>query len=223
MEERAAPFDRRRVEEVSFVIVDFETVTPKGYPPEPIELGAMRVSKGLHIDGSFARSWLIKPPEHAPLTAFDTQQTGIHWQDLRDQPAAQVSLAEFEALLQEDAYVLVAHNASYEAAIFQRYAQNCPRVTAMPCIDTLALGKRLAPGLANYKLDTLASHFSLPIPAARHRALPDVELTVKIFLRLLEMRAQASITTIADLSRVAGLKGSLLPQERPMQMGLFDA
>jgi len=224
-EKQPTPLDERQIEEISFIVVDFETVTPKGHPPEPIELGAMRVSKGLHIDSSFAMSWLIKPPEHAPLTAFDTQQTGIGWQDLRDRPAAQVSLAEFEVLLQEDEYVLVAHNASYEAAIFQRYAYVCPRVAAMLCIDTVALGKLLAPGLANYKLDTLADHFSLPIPLARHRALPDVELTGQIFLRLLATRAGAhsSITTIADLKRVAGLKGSFQQQKLPVQMGLFDA
>jgi DNA polymerase III epsilon subunit-like protein len=49
-EKQAMPLDKRRIEECSFIVVDFETTTPKGHPPEPIELGAMRITTGLHID-----------------------------------------------------------------------------------------------------------------------------------------------------------------------------
>ncbi|MEO6890605.1 MAG: 3'-5' exonuclease [Ktedonobacteraceae bacterium] len=222
-EHEAPPPEQRRIEETPFIVLDFETVTPKGHSPEPIELGIMRLARGLHLDAICTRNWLITPPDDAPLTEFDTRQTGIHWHDLQGMPVARTVLAEFEALVQGDEYVLVAHSASYEAAILQRFSDVCPRAAAMPCIDTAALGRRLVPHLPNYRLDTLAAHFSLPLPVQRHRALPDVALTVGVFLGLLETRTRTvlPIITIADLTRIAGLRRGAQPQKRPVQMGLF--
>ena len=42
----------------------------------------------------------------------------------------------------------------------------------------------MVPGLANYRLDTIADHFSIPI-ADRHRAGSDALATAEIFIRLL--------------------------------------
>jgi hypothetical protein len=69
---RTDSFDQQRLSEAAFVIVDFETITPARKPPEPIELAAMRVKPGLHIDQHFRANWLIKPPDDAPFTTFDT-------------------------------------------------------------------------------------------------------------------------------------------------------
>jgi len=221
-EEPTTPSDQQPIEATSFIIIDFETVTPKGFPPEPIELGARRLTAGLCIDPSFVVSAFINPPVHAPLTPFDIQQTGIQESDLRHKPSASFVLAACNARLPEGGHVLVAHNARYEAAILQRYEVFCPRLAAMPFLDTVALGKYLVKGLPNYQLNTLARHFALPIPSQRHRALPDVELTAKVLLRLLELRREAHLVTLADLLRVAGLKRHTPSQVQPVQLGLFE-
>lgn len=214
--------NQRRIEEVSYIIIDCETVTPKGFPPEPIELGAMRVAPGLSIDPLFVVSRLIHPPAQAPLSTFDTRQTGIQEADLLGQPTAQAVLAEFEASIPEGNHVLVAHHARYEAAIIERYGEFCPRIASMPFLDTFALGNALAKGLPNYQLDTVAHYFALPIPANRHRALPDVELTAKVLLRLLASRAEAHLLTLDDLLRVAGLKRRTKLHAQMVQLGLFE-
>lgn len=41
------------------------------------------------------------------------------------------------------------------------------------------------PGLASYSLDTLLTHTQIPIPAARHRAMPDAAATAALLPRLL--------------------------------------
>jgi DNA polymerase III subunit epsilon len=196
--------DEQSIKMRPFVILDFETVTPAGRPPEPLELAAMRLAPGLSIDQSFSVSWLIKPPIEAPLTAFDTRQTGIREQDIQHAPDALTVLREFDARLLPESPILVAHQAHYESSILRRFAACCPHAAALPCIDTVALAKHLFPHLPNYKLDTLAHHFSLPVPSQRHRALPDVRLTVQIFLRLLHVKLeQLPQATIGDLKRLA--------------------
>lgn len=175
------------VTDMTFVVVDFETVTPKGRPPEPLELAALRLEPGLVLDPTCCFSWLIRPPADAPLTEFDTRQTGIRAQDIVDAPDAATVLHRFDEHLGHELPVLVAHNARYEAAIFRRFAHHCPQAAALSFLDTVALSKHMVPGLPNYKLDTLAHHFGLAIPADRHRALPDVALTLQVLLRLLRL------------------------------------
>lgn len=209
------------VRDATFVVVDFETVTPKGRPPEPLELAAMRLVPGLMVDPAFQFSQLMHPPADAPLTAFDTQQTGIRAQDIADAPDAATALRHFDKCLGQEVPILVAHNARYEAAIFQRFSAFCPRAAALSFLDTVTFGKHLIPGLPNYKLDTLAQHFQLAIPIHRHRALPDVELTIQVLQRLLHMLLeQAPQATIVDALRMAGLK-SPPAREEPIQISLW--
>ncbi len=209
------------VRETAFVVVDFETVTPKGRPPEPLELAAMRLLPGLVVDPHFQFSELIRPPTDAPLTAFDTRQTGIREQDIADAPGAATILHRFDMCLGQERPLLVAQNARYEAAIFQRFAACCPQVATLSFLDTMALGKHLVPGLINYTLDTLARHFQLAIPANRHRALPDVELTIQILQHLLQgYLEKAPQATIVDLLRIGGIKPPPAPEE-PVQISLW--
>lgn len=213
--------ERQLVTETPFLVLDFETVTPAGRPPEPLELAALRLAPGLTIDPAVRRSWLIHPPADAPLTAFDTRQTGIRVQDIEHAPDVLTVLRAFDGLLQADTPVLVAHHAHYEAAIVRRFATACPHAAALPFLDTVVLGKYLVPGLKNYQLDTLAQHFGLPLPAQRHRALPDVELTAQVFLNLLRLCLERSPRmTIRQLLRMAGITRERW-QDTPAQMQLW--
>jgi DNA polymerase III epsilon subunit-like protein len=54
-----------------------------------------------------------------------------------------------------------------------------------PHLCTVRLSRRVLPDLLNHRLDTIASHFSIPI-VSRHRAGSDALATAEIFLLLLE-------------------------------------
>lgn len=221
---RHPDLDHQRIAAASFIIVDFETVTPAKRPPEPIELAAMRIAPGFHLDQQFHANWLISPPAGAPLTAFDTRQTGIREEDLCNKPSATTILQEFEALVCNEQAVLpatlVAHNASYEANIIGRFADACPSLAALRFVDTIALAKQVLPNLYSYRLDTLAQYFSLPIPPDRHRALPDVHLTIQIFLRLIHLYLEKKPeATVGDLRYLAGIARK---QQSGLQMSLFS-
>jgi DNA polymerase-3 subunit epsilon len=213
--------DSDSVNNARFVVVDFETVTPKGRPAEPIELAAMRIGPGLRTDPQFRFSRLIKPPDGAPITSFDTAQTGIRWEDVRDAPTASVVLTDLENRLGDQGYLLVAQNARYEAGIIARFADVCPRMAATPFLDTVALAKQILPGLANYRLDSLAAHFRIAVPPGRHRALPDVELTARVFLGLLmSPGAMERLPDVAVLKQWAGIAKE--PVKKASQASLFD-
>jgi DNA polymerase-3 subunit epsilon len=212
--------DSREVGAVTFVVLDFETVTPKGRPPEPIELAALRILPGLMTDPTFKFDRLIKPPPGAPITPFDTAQTGIHPQDVERAPNASSVLREFDQFFQGLPCVLVAQNARYEASILRRFALDCPAAAALTIVDTVSLARHVCSDLPNHKLDTLAQHFAIPIPAQRHRALPDVELTAAIFKSLVnEARSVLGLSTMAELQRVAGVNR---PAQSEGQASLFD-
>jgi DNA polymerase-3 subunit epsilon len=211
--------DYLSVTEISFIVVDFEAVTHKGHSPEPIEIGAMRIQPPGVVDLAFKVDELICPPDNLPLTPFFTAATGIAWADVQNKASAQEVLSKFDRLFIEHPYILVAQNAHFEAAIFSRFADACPHIVQIPFIDTLALAKFLFPKLRSYRLDTLAAHFSLPIPVNRHRALADVELTCRIFLRLLDLwKSQHRDWSIHHLKRVAGISVNL-PPDQPTLFG----
>jgi len=53
-----------------------------------------------------------------------------------------------------------------------------------PHLCTVRLARRVFPELSNHRLDTIASHFSIPI-VSRHRAGSDALATAEIFILLL--------------------------------------
>lgn len=194
----------------TFVVIDFEGVTPAGYPAEPIEVGAVllrlhlgRHGWGLAETGRFEA--LIRPPRHAPLTAFHTGQTGITAAMLAGQPDAATALATLGAALPAPPYVTVAHHAPTEAAILRRYATACPALAAAPILDTVRLARHTHPHLPNHQLDTVLATLDVPIPAGRHRATPDAVATAALLRVLLADGARRlRWSTLAQLQTLAG-------------------
>lgn len=205
--------------DTEFLVIDFETITPKGRSPEPIELGMLRIVEN-EIDKKAAIDFLIKPPQGLSLTYFDTKQTGIKESDLIGKPSAMEVIKKIDRECEKKDYIFIAQNAKYEANILSHYIQQCPAIAKTPIIDTILLAKYVLPGLPNYKLDTLAHELKIPIPKDRHRALPDCVLTAKVFLRLVEIQnKRGRIETIDELLEIAEIQTSY---NKPKQLTFFD-
>ncbi len=178
--------DDERYRATCFVVLDFEATTPTGRRPEPIDIAAiaLRATAGeLREVSRFAA--LMRPPEHAPVTPFDTEQTGITAAMVAEAPTASEVLARLDSRLTEPPYLLVAHNAPTEAGILYDYRQHCPTLAAIDFLDTVRLARIVYPNLFSHRLDVLINHLGIPRPADRHRALPDVEITVEVFRQLI--------------------------------------
>ncbi|MCX4529291.1 3'-5' exonuclease [Streptomyces sp. NBC_01551] len=190
-----------------FVVLDFEGTTPKGAPPEPIEVAALglKYERGRGpLPTGFSFTSLIHPPAHAPITPFDTAQTGITLRDVAQAPPAAVVLNGLDGALPEPPLLLVAHHAPTEGSILYAYRTACPRMARTRIIDTLLLAKHVAPGLPSYSLDALLDRFGIPQPAHRHRAMDDVTVTEVLLRTLLgEAASGRQISSVAHLVRVA--------------------
>lgn len=213
-----AAFDSHEVSAITYVVLDFETITHKGYAPEPVEVAALQIRASGEIEPAFLVDWLIQPPPHLPISVLEAGRFGMRPEDFHHKPPVAVALAQFDELCQGQAFVLVAQNAAYDASFVRRYRTACPHLAQLPFIDTVKLAKYLLPGLQSYNLDTLANAFSLPIPLNRHRALPDVRLTCSVLIRLLELwQSQHKDQRFHLLHRVAGVNTEALPT----QLSLF--
>lgn len=195
----------RALLETTFVVLDFEGTTPRGYSPEPIEVAAVALRR--QGDG-WRRAWsfeaLMKPPDHAPVTRFETAQTGITPAMVATRPGAGAVLAEFDTYLTDGPHLLVAHNAAAEGGMIFRYREHCPTLAFTHLLDTVKLARALLPDAPGYGLDALISHLNLRRPAKRHRAMPDVEVTIALFEHLLAVAAERGVRDLAAISRTCG-------------------
>lgn len=196
--------------ETHFLVVDFEATTPKGAAPEPTEVAVLGMQ---HLPGQgpvcsgFAFESLIKPPAHAPVTAFDQQLSGITPADVAGAEPAAVVLGTLDQALPPCPKLLVAHHAPVEAGFVYRYREACPRLAHTRLICTRLLARAVWPDLPSYTLDALLDHSRIPQPARRHRAMDDTTVTAALFRRLLTDAARHhTLTSLADLIRHAGLQ-----------------
>jgi DNA polymerase-3 subunit epsilon len=192
-----------------FLILDFETLTPKGRPPEPIEVGAVMVADGIE---RWRFSRLIRPPSGVGFTDFDVRQTGIRPEDVQGEKPANAVLAELDAAVSAAAedgreLVVVAHNARYEAGIIGCFAPSCPTLATVQYLDTVALAKAVLPGLVNYRLDTVADRLGVTCIGRRHRALPDAAMTSAVLLKLLDLgREKRLFDSMTDLLMLSSIR-----------------
>ncbi len=184
--------DDEQYQTTCFIVIDFEATTPTGRRPEPIDIAAiaLRCTAG-ELREVHRFTALMRPPEHAPVTPFDTEQTGITAAMVSEQPTAAEVLARLDSRLTEPPYLLVAHNAPTEAGILYDYRQHCPTLAAIDFLDTVRLARTVYPDLFSHRLDVLINHLRLRRPVDRHRALPDVEITVEVFRHLLAEGARS--------------------------------
>ncbi|WP_280247439.1 MULTISPECIES: 3'-5' exonuclease [Nocardia] len=201
---------------VTMVVIDFEYTTPAGAPPEPFEVAVqvLRVDDNmLRLDAGFEA--LMRPPTHAPVTVFDTGQTGITADMVDTQPPATEVLGRLDRRFTAGPYQLIAHHAPAEAGILSSYRQHCPNLSRLPILDTVRLARDLYPDLSKHSLDQLARYLSIPTPPDRHRALADARLTAEIFIRMV------SESTWMNLDHMRAIAGYTRPAPLPEQTTLF--
>lgn len=205
----------------TFVVIDFETTTPAGYPAQPIEVAVLALR---YQQGGWKRlgssTSLIKPPPFAPVTSADTAQTGLSagMFDEACDPAFVLGALD-QRFTADRPYLFVAQHAVTEANIVYNQRGFCPRMARIDYVDTVPFAKRIAPGLPNYQLDTLLSHFSIKRPADRHRAYADVEVTAQVFFHL--VRSADRRLDFKNLAALTKLAGRTARSNVPVQANLF--
>jgi DNA polymerase III epsilon subunit family exonuclease len=172
-------WDSRLLKELDFVVVDVEATGAKTPPNRLIELGAYRIRDGRIVDKFLS---LVNP--EIPIPRFVASLTGISNEMVRRAPVfAEVAPRWLDWVSDS---VLIAHNAPFDTSFLNHEISRVYPGHRMvnPHLCTVKLSRRLLPELLNHRLDTIASHFSIPI-VSRHRAGSDALATAEMFLFLL--------------------------------------
>ena len=191
IELQAHDFESHLLGELDYVVVDVEATGAKLPPNRIIELGAYRISGGKIVDSFLT---LVNPEIAIPR--FVMTLTGISNEMVKEAPLfADVAPRWLEFV--SDA-VLIAHNAPFDTNFLNheisRVYPGHRMINAHLC--TVTLTRHVIPGLTNYRLDTIADHFSIPI-LARHRAGSDALATAEIFLHLLDRLHERGVKDLA--------------------------
>jgi DNA polymerase-3 subunit alpha (Gram-positive type) len=109
--------------------------------------------------------------------------------------------------------VLIAHNAPFDTNFLNHEISRVyPGHRMMnPHLCTVTLSRRTVPGLTNYRLETVAEHFSIPI-LDRHRAGSDALATAEVFLRIL---TRLEGHGVRDLAAARTFQSPVLEQTEP--------
>lgn len=157
-----------------------------------VEVGAIKFGLDGRIYGMFQQ--LINP--QCTIPADVTRIHGITDAMVCGQPTAAQALPEFLLFL-KDADVLLAHNAGFDAGFV---GQECTRAglaaPGLPILDTVAIARRLHPGLRSYRLEAVAQALGV-VADTYHRAVADSQAVREIFCRLVNRLPSAG--TLAHL------------------------
>lgn len=200
-----------------FVSLDLETTDFGLESCDIVELGAVRVREG-RVVADYQQ--LVRPRN--PISAAATLVHGIRNDDVREMPTLEEVWPEFRRFCGED--TLVAHNGNgFDFPILRRVGRDLGDSYTFPTFDSLPLARYLHPG--SRKLEDLAHSFGIELRQA-HRALPDAQALVPVFLRLQAgKRARARKTALSHLLDYLGLALVLsAPESVPDEArGLFKA
>src|SRR5215216_773912 len=169
----------RLLKDLDFVVVDVEATGAKTPPNRLIELGAYKIRAGRIVDKFIE---LVNPEISIPR--FVASLTGISNEMVKRAPVFADVAPRWLDFVSDS--VLVAHNAPFDTSFLNHEISRVYPGHRMvnPHLCTVRLSRRAMPDLSNHRLDTIATHFSIPI-ASRHRAGCDALATAEIFLLLL--------------------------------------
>ena len=158
-----------------YVAIDLETTGLDTENDAVIEVGAVRFDQDGVLDGF---QTLVNPRRLIPHVVQDL--TGISEEAVARAPVLEAVAGELQAFLGDRP--LVGHNVTGFDVLF---LDRAGIVHSPALFDTADLASLLMPGLAEYSLSALASHFEIGLDNA-HRAPADAEASARLFLGLLE-------------------------------------
>jgi DNA polymerase-3 subunit epsilon len=185
------------LENATFIAFDTETTGLYPLSSRLVEIGASRFNSSGERISVFEQ--LINPETPIPPGA----QAVNHITDemVRDKPTVDRVMPAFIDFLDGLDNILLAHNAPFDLEFIglDMLRLGLPLPSHL-VFDTCLLAQALMPGLASYRLESLAVMLGVASPQM-HRALSDAELAGDVFLDLL--RRNPRIRVVEDLARVA--------------------
>jgi len=179
--------------DTTYCVLDLETTGFSAVTEKITEIGIMKLKDGKVIDQF---SCFVNPKK--PIPARVVEVTNITDEMVKD---AETIDQVFPKLLDFiEGSVLVAHNAEFDMGFLKHNAKVLGYDFVYTYLDTLSLAKELFPDYKTYKLGRIAKNLGFKVEVA-HRALDDVDTTVKVFKVMLEKLTQRGAETLEDIDR----------------------
>jgi DNA polymerase III epsilon subunit len=195
----------KNLDEIEFTIFDTETT---GLEPESgdriVEIAGIRF-KGEEKIATFQT--LVNPHRQISPAAFEVNK--ITSDMLKDAPSIETVMPKFLDFA-KDSY-LCSYNAGFDLEFLNNELKLTQKnlLEETVVIDILKMAKRLMPGLERYALWFVAERLGLE-STQEHRALSDVELTLRVFKRLKANLRTKGIFDFQNFSSLFGLNSKFL-------------
>ena len=187
--------------DTTYCVLDLETTGFSATTEKITEIGVMKVKEGEVIDEF---SCFVNPQKHIPERV--TQVTNITDEMVKDAETIDKVFPKLLEFLGDDKEtVIVAHNANFDVGFLKQNAKVLGYNFDYTYLDTLSLAKDLFPDYKKYKLGKIAEKLGIKVEVA-HRALDDVDTTVKVFKVMVDMLKKKGATIVEDIDKVAASK-----------------
>ena len=184
--------------DTTYCVLDLETTGFSATTEKITEIGVMKVKDGEVIDEF---SCFVNPEKHIPERV--TEVTNITDEMVKDAETIDKVFPKLLEFLGDDKEtVIVAHNANFDVGFLKQNAKVLGYDFDYTYLDTLSLAKDLFPDYKKYKLGKIAENLGIKVEVA-HRALDDVDTTVKVFKVMVDMLKKKGATIVEDIDRVA--------------------
>lgn len=181
--------------DTTYCVLDLETTGFSAATEKITEVGIMKIKQGEVIDKF---SCFVNPEKHIPQRV--TEVTNITDDMVKD---AETIEKVFPKILEFiEGSVLVAHNAPFDMGFLKQNAKRLGHEFDYTYLDTLSLAKDLFPNYKKYQLGKIAENLGIKVEVA-HRALDDVDTTVKVFNVMIDMLKKRGAKTVDDIHEVS--------------------
>jgi len=178
----------------TYCVLDLET-TGLSFRTEKItEIGIMKVKNGEVVD-SF--SCFVNPEKPIPPKVVEV--TNITDDMVKDAETIEQVFPKMLDFIKDS--VLVAHNADFDIGFLKYNAKQLGYNLDNTYMDTLRLSKELFPDFKKYKLGIIAEKLGIKVEVA-HRALDDVDTTVKVLNVMFDMLKEKQVNTLEDINNL---------------------
>ena len=181
--------------DTTYCVLDLETTGFSAVTEKITEVGIMKVKDGKVIDEF---SCFVNPEKHIPERV--TEVTNITDEMVKDAETIDKVFPKILEFIKDS--VLVAHNAPFDMGFLKQNAKTLGYEFDYTYIDTLSLAKDLFPDYKKYKLGKIAENLGIKVEVA-HRALDDVDTTVKVFNVMIDMLKKRGAKKVEDIDEVS--------------------
>ena len=184
--------DKGQSIDTTYCVLDLETTGLSAKTEKITEIGIMKIKDGEVID-KFAE--FVNPEKHIPQRVQEV--TNITDEMVKDSPKIEELFPKVLEFIKGS--VLVAHNATFDIGFLKNVAKDLGYEFDYTYVDTLPLSRKIYPELKKHKLGKIAEHLGIKVEVA-HRALDDVDTTVKVLRFMMEELKKRGAKTVADIS-----------------------